>query len=282
MLDMRYHVISLVAVFLALGIGILLGTTIVERGLVAEQKAQIKSLRSTFDEIKAKNADLNNQLDAYKKFAEQSKVYLDTGRLAGKSFALLAKKDADGNAVAGITDAISAGGGVMPVTITISGTDAYKNPAVIANLNTLFGMQGDEQALRGRIYEELVHQLQTADNAGILATLQQLGVIQVRGVLSQPVDAALLLGPIEETAMDKVDVPLVRSFVTTKFPLVGVSGSSADDSVMLTYKKNGISTIDHVDTVPGQVATVMVLQGTGGNFGTGSAAGRVVPVPAGQ
>ena len=82
--------------------------------------------------------------------------------------------------------------------------------------------------------------------------------------------------------MDKVDVPLVRSFVTTKFPLVGVSGSSADDSVMLTYKKNGISTIDHVDTVPGQVATVMVLQGTGGNFGTGSAAGRVVPVPAGQ
>jgi len=32
MLDMRYHVISLVAVFLALGIGILLGTTIVERG----------------------------------------------------------------------------------------------------------------------------------------------------------------------------------------------------------------------------------------------------------
>ena len=53
MIDIRYHVISLVAVFLALGIGILLGTTLVERGLIAEQKNEIKSLRETFDEIKA-------------------------------------------------------------------------------------------------------------------------------------------------------------------------------------------------------------------------------------
>ena len=37
MVDMRYHVFSLVAVFLALGIGMLLGTTLIERGLVAEQ-----------------------------------------------------------------------------------------------------------------------------------------------------------------------------------------------------------------------------------------------------
>lgn len=279
MLDMRYHVISLVAVFLALGIGILLGTTIVERGLIAEQKAQIKSLGSTFDEIKAKNAELNQELSAYKNYADQSRSYLTSGKLAGKSYAVLAKKDPDGKALSSVYDAITAAGGTVPATISISGSDAYKDPAVLLNLNTLFAMQGDQKALQARVYAEVVNQLRTASNVGIFTTLQQLGVIQVRGSLTAPVDAAVLIGPVEENGLDKTDVPLIGAFVSTAFPLVGVSGTAAPDSIMLTYKKNAISTIDHVDTVPGQVATVLVLRGTGGNFGSGSAAGRVLPEP---
>jgi hypothetical protein len=278
---MRYHVISLVAVFLALGIGMLLGTTIVERGLIAEQRAQIKSLRTTFGEIKAKNSELNNELSAYKRFADESRPYLVTGRVAGKQFAVLAKKDADDKTLASIYDSVAAGGGNIPVTIAISGSEAYKDPALLANLNALFGMQADERALKDRVFAEVVNQLATASNVGILTSMEQFGVIQVRGVVPGPLSGAILLGGIEEKSLDKTDVPLINAFVSTGFPLVGVGGSKTPDYVLLTYKNNGISTIDHVDQVTGQIATVMVLEGVGGNFGSGKAAGRMLPEPPG-
>jgi Copper transport outer membrane protein, MctB len=282
LLDMRYHVISLVAVFLALGIGILLGTTIVERGLVAEQKAQIKSLRKTFDEIKAKNVELNNELNAYRKYSEESRPYMVAGLLTGRPFAVLAGKSPDEKALASIYDGIAAAGGAIPVTVVVSGTEAYKDQAVLNNLNTLFGMQGDEQALRERVFAEVVNQMQTASNLGILSTLGQLGVIQMRGVLPGPVSAAILLGAIEPKALDKADVPLIGAFTAAGFPLVGTGGSKTPDSVLVTYSKNGISTVDHVDRVPGQIALDMVLGGRPGNYGSGAPAGRAIPEPAGQ
>jgi Copper transport outer membrane protein, MctB len=280
MLDMRYHVISLVAVFLALGIGILLGTTIVERGLISEQKAQIRSLRKTFNEIKDKNKQLNDDLDAYTKYSSESRPYMITGRLAGKSIAVLAGKDFDEKGLNSIYDGVVAAGGVIPATIVISGSEAYKDQAVIANLNTLFGVQADEQALRERVYAEVVNQLKTAGNLGILTTLEQLGVIQMRGVVPGPVSQAALLGGIEEKALNKTDVPLVKAFTSAGFPLIGLGSSKTPDSVLVTYSKNGLSTVDHVDTTPGQVAMVMVLQGASGNYGSGkSSGGRMIPEP---
>lgn len=280
MIDMRYHVISLVAVFLALGIGILLGTTLVERGLVAEQKAQISSLRKTFDELKDANGTLRNQLDAYSRYADESRPYMITNMLPGKPFAILTSKKLDENAVARITDGIVAAGGSVPAIITIAGSDVFNNQAVVANLQTLFQMPGaSAQDLKQRVFSELVNQLTTASNTGILATLQKIGVIGIRGSLTAPVSATVMLGPIETGSLDKSDVPMIKAFVATQAPVIGVTASSVENSVTLLYKKQGIATVDHVDTVPGEVALDMSLAGKPGNYGTGSAANRLLPPP---
>ncbi len=53
MFDMRYHIASLVAVFLALTVGIVLGTAIVNRGvLVRQQNALVGSLRTEFASLR--------------------------------------------------------------------------------------------------------------------------------------------------------------------------------------------------------------------------------------
>lgn len=278
MIDMRYHVISLVAVFLALGIGMLLGTTLVERGLIAEQKSQIASLKTTFEDIKTKNAALHNDLDAYTRYADESRPYMVTNMLPGRSYAIIASKNPDEKSVGKITEGLTAAGAGVPVIITMSPSSVYADPTVAANLASLFQIPANGD-LKGRVFAEVVNQLHSATNTGILVTLQQLGVIQMRGSVAGPLSGAVMLGAVEAGAMDKTDVPLIKTFVAGGFGLVGVTGGSSEDAVLLLYKKNGISTVDHVDTAPGQVALDMVMDGKPGNYGSGTAATRMLPAP---
>jgi hypothetical protein len=275
---MRYHVFSLVAVFLALGIGILLGTTLVERGLIAEQKAQIGSLRTTFDEIKEKNAELNEDLSAFSRYSDESRPYMISNMLPGRGFAVLCRMEPDEGALASINDGIAAAGGSVPFVLELAGTEAY-NESVVANLVSLFQLPGGAQEMKQRVFEEVFAQLNTASNAGIFTTLEQLGVVKVRGSLSAPVSGTVLLGPVEIQSIDKTDSPLVNIFTSAGYPLVGVTGTRGENSVLIFYKRRGISTVDHVDTVPGQVALDMVLSGKAGNFGSGGAATRMLPAP---
>jgi hypothetical protein len=278
MLDMRYHVISLVAVFLALGIGILLGTTLVERGLVAEQRAEIKSLRQTFDEIKDKNTALNQELEAYREFGREARPYLTANALAGRSYAVVARIGPDEKALASIEEGLVTAGGAVPATVLFAGSDLYSKHEVTDSLATLFQMTGaNPQQLKERVYAEVVNQMLVATNLGLLDTLKEIGVIQVKGALSGPVTGAVLLGSIETTKLDQNDIPLIRTFIAAALPLVGVGGSETTESVMVAYKKTGISTVDPIDDAPGQVALVMVLNGHAGNWGSGKSATRMIP-----
>ena len=55
MYNLRYHIASLVAVFLALSVGLLLGTVVAERGMITDQTgALVADLQARFDEIQAR------------------------------------------------------------------------------------------------------------------------------------------------------------------------------------------------------------------------------------
>ena len=59
----RYHAISLVAVFLALGIGVLLGVAIGEEGIVSGASRDLeKSLRGDLDQARSRNTELRREL----------------------------------------------------------------------------------------------------------------------------------------------------------------------------------------------------------------------------
>ena len=280
MLDMRYHVISLVAVFLALGIGILLGTTLVERGLIAEQKSEIESLKETFSEIRDKNKSLHDDLDVYKGYTVESKPYMLANRLPERAFVVITGMEPDENALESIHDAIISAGGNVPLTINMSDATVYEDPALLQGLAQAFGLPAEAGVVKERVLAEVVEQLKNASNPEVLTMLDQVGVIQMKGVLPGPVTGAVLLGSIEEAdVLESTDLPLLRAFVAAEFPVVGVSGLEASDTAMITYKKNGISTVDNVNSVPGEVALVLVLQGRSGNYGSGRAAERILPEP---
>ncbi|MBN2167754.1 MAG: copper transporter [Actinobacteria bacterium] len=279
MIDLRYQVISLVAVFLALGIGILLGTTLVERGLISEQKGQIKSLKTTFDEIKEKNRSLNDDLNLYKLYSEQTKPYLLAGRLVNRTYAVIAGKDPDEDAIGAIHEDISAAGGVVPITITIAKSEIYESEAVVESLAGLYGLPPEPAVLQARVFSDLVNQLKGVPDVNWYNTMEGLGVLQVRGVVTGPVTGSVILGGIEEKDLDKTDVPLMQAFIAGGAPLVGAGSTKTGKEVLEKYKQTGIPTVSDVDTVMGSVGLVLVLEGRSGNFGRDKSSTRLIPEP---
>ena len=94
MIDFRYHLVSIVAVFLALAIGIVLGSTEL-------QGSTVNVLRSSSDSLKNQLSAASAQRDAYQQQASASDTFLQTaepkllnGMLAGHKIVIITEPGA--------------------------------------------------------------------------------------------------------------------------------------------------------------------------------------------
>ncbi len=71
MVNFRYHIISLVAVFLALGIGVVMGSAVIDRALVDNLEGQQVAIGRRVDEVAAKNQLLRDDLAELQALSEQ-------------------------------------------------------------------------------------------------------------------------------------------------------------------------------------------------------------------
>lgn len=71
MVNFRYHIISLVAVFLALGIGVVMGSAVIDRALVDNLEDQQNDIVRRVDQVVAENQALQDDLDDLQSRAQQ-------------------------------------------------------------------------------------------------------------------------------------------------------------------------------------------------------------------
>ena len=90
MIDFRYHLVSLVAVFLALAIGIVLGAGPLRDGVGQTLTAQVEQLRVERDEMRASNDALTAENDDLEGFVESSGAGLVTNTMRGEKVATIA------------------------------------------------------------------------------------------------------------------------------------------------------------------------------------------------
>src|SRR6478672_2175062 len=111
MLDFRYHALSLVAVFLALAIGIVLGVTIgdslvsdAERSLRGNLRANVEKAHSDADQARSELSGRDRMLD-------QLYPNLVSTRLSATRVALVSWGPLPNNVESGVRDAVSKAGG---------------------------------------------------------------------------------------------------------------------------------------------------------------------------
>ena len=130
MIKLRTHIISLTAVFLALGIGLMLGSTFLDRTFVDALDAQVKSLNGRLEDRTAEVKSLTEVLDEQTlSEAAIQPAHLErllAGRLSGSEVVILANRGVDSDQVARTVAVLQAAGAEIPAVLWL--TDRW-NPA---------------------------------------------------------------------------------------------------------------------------------------------------------
>src|SRR5580765_2622647 len=123
MFDLRYHVASLVAVFLALIIGILVGVGISGKGFVSDSERslfnqRIADLKSQLDSATKRGTDLARTQRAAQSSVPGASPSLMDSRLSGSKVGLVFAGPVDGQVRSLVEETLGDAGGPPPLRVT--------------------------------------------------------------------------------------------------------------------------------------------------------------------
>jgi Copper transport outer membrane protein, MctB len=276
----RYHAASLIAVFLALAVGILVGAEFGGDALTNTRKDLEHSLVGNLQDARSQVDELNGQLNRSNEFAERVYPVLTRERLQGKRLAIVALGGLPSDLASEIEGALGPTGarlvgvGVVREPVDLAGLAGDLAKTRLADLRTNpdalgeFGHGVGRQLVVGGTLPELARSHLFSRASGTFGALD--GVIVVR---DQPLD----LGQVQKQKAAELESALLAGITATRTPAVGVEASTTEPSSVSFFQSNDLSSVDDVDLPAGQVAMVFGLLGAEGSFGVKGSADRLLP-----
>lgn len=314
MIDFRYHLVSLVAVFLALAVGIVLGAGPLRTSVGAALTDEVGSLRSQDARLRARVADRDADLRQRDAFIAAATGPLVAGTLAGTSVAVVTLPGAAGAEVSAVTGALETAGATVTGRLAVQ--DTWVDPGQATFRRTLAAQAApyldprppaDADATT-ELAQALAQAVVTADPAapappagsGRLNGLQLLrtaGLVEYGSAPPAPASAAVVLGGPHRAGTSAGASaspsgggpdwsPLVAALdaggrgAVLAAPRSATAGGGALAAVR-AHVPGGVSTVDSADTPMGVAATVLALaqQVAGGSGQYGSGPGASAPLP---
>lgn len=280
MFNMRYHIASLVSVFLALSVGLLLGSIVNERGaLDAQRDSLVSSLREQYEAISSENNELSTENDTLGSFATDTLPVLIDGELAGKTVAVFVNTGrADG--LSAVRGAITAAGGV-PVTVTFEKPKMGLEDSLASEIASGYVDAGAPDALSQAaviLANEWASPLENRPFTEALVEANVLSVDLSELPASVRIDGVVILAVLDDEP-DMGAFEVARALVDHGVPGVGAEVESYPTGVAEEAVNRGLSAVDHLARPQGVYSLVMILSDkASGYFGVGPAAGAAYPV----
>lgn len=302
-MSLRYHVVSIAAVLLALALGVVLGASALSSRVLGALTSDRDQLAGEVVAMRAERDAVGAQLLATERLVGAGAPSTVAGVLPGRGVAVVAAPDADPADVAAVADLVARAGG--RVTGQVALTDAALAPdradalrAIVPRLlpagaqlpattdtGTLTGsLLGSLLVARpGGVGEqttgpEVATALRALSDAGYVRGSEELGAapgelaLVVSGGGADPARATVLARIAGE--MDRVGAGAVLAGRTGSGAVTAVRGDPA--------LRSGLSTVDALQGPASRVATVLALreQADGRTGVYGPAAGTFTPQPA--
>jgi hypothetical protein len=268
MFDLRYHVTSLAAVFIALLIGILVGVALASHGLGnSERKSledDVRRAHHSNDALQAQVDSLHQSNASDSDFVDKTYNALMSERLKGKRVSVLFVGNVDHRVQGDISAAIKdAGGGtalrMYAVQVPIDATAIDKR---LSNRPALAKYAGGDQ-LRN-LGKQLGREFVDGNDTPLWSALHNVIVQEATprfGASTRPADAAIVVRTAEPQTGDTA--PFVKGLyegvADAGVPAVGVAESTNDFTARSVYQQAQLSTVDDIDLDAGKLALAIVL-----------------------
>lgn len=236
MINIRYHVYSLVAVFLALAIGVAAGSTVVQRSVVDNLKSTQGRIEKNLDDLEAKNAELQDRASALEgrsgTLTQQGPAAFLTDVLADTHVMVLRVQGTSNDALDRVRDGLKVAGAdtVSDVELKASLADPDTLAAFGAQLDLTADQQSQPDQVQAAIGQRLgeliadVHAERTAPSptsqpstAGASATSDTAAPTPTTDAPASPAAAALadFLRQLDDAGLASVRGPLGQDGVST-------------------------------------------------------------------
>jgi hypothetical protein len=275
----RYHAASLVAVFIALAIGILIGVGLADDVVSGASEEVEASLRSDLEEADERVDQLESLLEREQQFSFRAYPAVVNERLTGSSVAIVGLGELPDETVADVEAALEPTGArvgaqaVIAVPADIEGLVDAAGPKYSSArrgggpLTRLGEELGEELAGGGRLLEQ-VSPVLFSRFSGRLAGVDRVVIVPTDlGDLegAEAADAEALLAGI----LSGADAGSAGS--------VAVERSETDPGNLALSSGAGMSTVDNSDMLAGKAAIVFALLGAAGDYGIKEGADAFLP-----
>lgn len=306
MVNFRFHLVSLTAVFLALAVGIGLGATVVDQATVDVLQRRLDGVSERVDRTDGENQRLRDDLGRWSRFAAEASNESVEGRLTDVPVAVVAVQGTERAPVEALQASLVAAGARYQVTLWLTSKLRLDKPEDVNDLAQIVGATTrDPDAVRQTAVARITSSLGSANAPLLLRALRAASFLDVEA----PADDVVALDGLLPTtrfvvvSSSEAEVPneqlaipfaaqladAARSRVLAAEPgrdpqgkdqpgqraiFVGPLRQNASVSALL-------STVDNLEDYRGRFASVYALRdlarGKVGQFGVGPGATSLVP-----
>jgi hypothetical protein len=286
MFDVRYHALSLAAIFIALVVGLLLGVAIGDKELVSSARNDVRnSLRRDVAKADSQRDDARQQLADEQRFINDAYPILTGNHLVGRNIGLVLLGD-DKDAPGIVDKALEPTGADLKLVAVVRESVGLEQLAARAGGTRYAALAGNPDLLGDfgkRIGIQIVNGGHLVDDArtALMSSLSGDfggldGVVVVHTTDNPPTDkqAADQLAQLEDG--------IARGLVASGVSVVGIEQRNSDPSFVAWYRDRDMSSVDNVDESAGRAALVFVLGGSDGAFGRRNSAQALLPPVVGR
>ncbi len=294
MISFRYYVVTLVAVFLALAVGILMGTTLLDPGLVNDLNRRVTDLKKTVNDYQLEISDQEARLATLNKLVSATLPQLVQGRLVAEPVVMVVDSTVDPSALDGARKAFLGAGASYVGVLSVQPKMSLPDQASRTQIAQILGVgsstapadliAGAARALGARLNQTPV----PGDTQDMINRLIDARFLQaaefprgdVQAVGGPGVAVVVVSGGADPPAVDPgaFCLPLVGALVDAQQPVVAAEPMKTAASFVSLIRDDGaldgqMITVDDFDQVAGQVAMVFGLAnlvanpGRGGDYG---------------
>ncbi|MCL2881507.1 MAG: copper transporter [Coriobacteriia bacterium] len=293
MYNLRYHIVSIVAVFLALALGLVLGGLIGDRATSSLQSNLADNISQKFNQISEESAQVKSANDRLTSFGADNLALLTKDRLTGDTVLLVG---AQGDASKHTSQLLQQAGALVVVAdINASrykaGDTNLESAKLVDELKTRFKLTDDLDALAVGFAAEWAPAASGTTGATaspapaparpVTAALQHDGILKLSGDITTTasLDSVVDVALGENNAADPFGLQLAQAFNAQKTPTITAQMDGATSTLGSDAAGKGLGATDLLGTPMGDWTVIAVLDGSApaATYGTLDGADQVYP-----